>query len=317
MDFDERGAGDVRVSHGEDDVFITKLTSDGEYLWTHTFGGIWPDSARAVAIDASGVIWVAGYFSGEVDFDEFGGGDIRTSQGAWDTFITRLAPDGTYLGTTTFGGPDGVVAGAGIALDADRVVVVGNFGGTVDFDPADGLDVHTSYGDREAFVFHMTTQGQYLKTDTMGGTLFDRANDVAISNDGDIAVVGDYDSADMDFDPGFGEDLYSSNGQADFFVTQFYCGDCTEVNRHDLRIRDTTLISTVYTSMRQGRVKVRCEGPDGSLTQTRRTDGDGVVKFAFENLVPGEYTCEILRVQDRRGNVACEGPFSERHAIVE
>ena len=49
VDFDPGPAIDLHSSNGQSDVFVTKLTSDGEYVWTRTVGGDQGDLGYGVA----------------------------------------------------------------------------------------------------------------------------------------------------------------------------------------------------------------------------------------------------------------------------
>ena len=138
---------------------------------------------RGGVTDADGAVFVTGYFSETVDFDPRGGGDIRRAVGFSDAFLTKLGPDGSYLWTRTFGGQAGSAGGA-IALDrTGRLVLSGGYSGTVDFDPSEGVDEHTSNGREDAFLARLTTDGDYRFTDTFGGSEIDAALDVTFDPD--------------------------------------------------------------------------------------------------------------------------------------
>ena len=49
VDLDQTGSGDVHMSNGERDVFVTMLQADGAYGWTRTFGGVDADFGTEMA----------------------------------------------------------------------------------------------------------------------------------------------------------------------------------------------------------------------------------------------------------------------------
>ena len=93
-----------------DDVFVTKLDSAGAIVFTTTFGGKGFDEGYAIAVDAAGDIWVGGSTSSD-DFPLRNA--LETSLVLSDAgFLVELAPDGTVIYSSYFGG---IVNG--IALD--------------------------------------------------------------------------------------------------------------------------------------------------------------------------------------------------------
>ena len=52
------------------DVYLVKLDSSGNYVWAKRFGNsYYATETRSVAVDSSGNVIVAGYFSDPIDFD--------------------------------------------------------------------------------------------------------------------------------------------------------------------------------------------------------------------------------------------------------
>ena len=96
---------------GGQDAFVSKLGSNGEYLWTRTIanqtapGGPF-QSVESIALDGAGGVLLTGVFESEVavDFDPTYETDWRTGRGYADIFITRLGSDGSYHWTGIMGG---------------------------------------------------------------------------------------------------------------------------------------------------------------------------------------------------------------------
>jgi Dockerin type I domain len=231
VDFDPTEGEDMRTANGGGGAFVTKLTSDGSYLWTWVAGGGTPgtvDVGRAVAAGADGSIVVAGSFYGTVDFDVDGLGDVRTSNGSIDVFVTKLQADGTYAWTWTAGG-DGVDLASGVAIDyRGDVLVTGRFGSAfTDFDSAGEGDVRTGDGLADVFITRLNADGGYGWTRTTGGEGADEGHDGVFVDDG-VIVVGAFGGTQaspgyaMDFDPSGEVDWHTSNGWQDVFITKFH-----------------------------------------------------------------------------------------------
>ena len=71
---------------------MTRLGSDGSYLWTKTVGGTaFDDAGHAVAASPSGHVFYTGRFeSADLDFDPDAGADQHSSNGSLDIFVTKL-----------------------------------------------------------------------------------------------------------------------------------------------------------------------------------------------------------------------------------
>ncbi len=113
------GAGPMITA--DSDVFVVKLDADGSPQWQLQLGGTGRQLARAVAVDPSDHIVVAGYFQGTLSV----GGDELVSQGAFDTFVLRVSPEGIPLAWRSFGSPSEEFIEA-VAVSADgRVALTG------------------------------------------------------------------------------------------------------------------------------------------------------------------------------------------------
>ncbi|KPK78251.1 MAG: hypothetical protein AMJ79_00125 [Phycisphaerae bacterium SM23_30] len=225
IDFNPTGEGGERTSNGSIDIFVTKLDSNGNYSWSHTFGGDDVDRGYAVAVDAANSVYITGRFGLTVDFDPDPIKEKKeTSNGGYDVFITKINAFGIYSWTETFGGA-GWDESRGLALfqvDDDNcyVYVTGEFSETVDFNPTDDMDSHTSNGFRDIFVTKITGGSHYEWTVTLGGSHSDYGRDLVADAQGNVIVTGDYEGF-VDFDPAGGtEDNYTSNGLSDIFITQ-------------------------------------------------------------------------------------------------
>lgn len=118
---DEVGFG--AVTHkglGLNDVFVAKLDSHGNHLWSKVSGGPQVDRAYAVAIDARGNSYVTGHFQGASA--EFDGHAVR-GRGDYDAFVVSYDRDGRFRWVRAAGGR-GYDYGHGVAVDSRGDVIV-------------------------------------------------------------------------------------------------------------------------------------------------------------------------------------------------
>ena len=156
MDFDP-GAGVFNLkdtlsyistyNNGNQEVFISKLDSNGNFGWAKqmngnsTVGG--ESNANGIAVDKVGAVYTTGEFHGTVDFDPNGSVFNMTSShnnGA-GAFISKLDNGGNFVWAKAFVNLIGNdVAGGAITVDKRmNVYTLGEFQGTVDFDPNVGV----------------------------------------------------------------------------------------------------------------------------------------------------------------------------------
>jgi hypothetical protein len=189
------------------------------WSWSVSNGGLHNDLSYDIATDISGNIYTTGYFRQTVDFDPGVGVDNHTSLDYWDAFIQKLDKDGNYIWAKTFGASNSSESvGYSITTDSNgNVYVAGNFDGTVDFDPGNGITNITSSGNNDIFILKVDSNGTFIWAKAIGGASHDGVKDILVDISGNIYVTGFY-SDTVDFDPNSGVTHLSSSGGADIFV---------------------------------------------------------------------------------------------------
>ena len=109
---------------------------------------------------------------------------------------------------------------AGVSLTVDHLnntYVLGNYSGTVDFNPgAENLNL-SSKGSTDVFIQKFDDEGKLLWARSIGGSGAENASGICADSKGDIYVIGDFEDT-VDFDPGPAEYDLISNGNTDVFV---------------------------------------------------------------------------------------------------
>ena len=91
-DLDPNAGVDTRTSMGGEDMFLTMLKSDGSTGWIKTFGGTGDDNGYSIAPDASGNLYIGGFFNATVDFDPGAGTTNYVSAAAiGSAFLMKMA----------------------------------------------------------------------------------------------------------------------------------------------------------------------------------------------------------------------------------
>lgn len=217
VDFDP-GAGTANLtSAGSDDVFVSKLDSNGNFVWARRFGSTGTDMGHGIGVDASNNVYTAGYFAGTVDFDPGTGTFNLTSAGGYDVFVSKLDSNGDFVWAKRLGGSSDDYT-YGIAVDSSgNVHTTGYFSGTADFDPGAGSQDLTSAGGNDVFVSKLDSNGDFVWAKQLGGTSNEFGYGIAVDASGNVHTTGPF-SGTADFDPGAGTHNLTSAGSDDAFV---------------------------------------------------------------------------------------------------
>jgi uncharacterized protein (AIM24 family) len=196
------------TSAGNYDVFVAKYNSSGTLQWVRSAGGTSVDFGRGITLDATGNVYVTGYYAGTASF----GGISRTSAGNYDVFVAKYNSSGTILWVQSAGGA-GFDEGKGIALDAaGNVHVTGYYQGTASFG---GINI-TSAGGYDVFVAKYNSSGTILWVRSAGGTLTDESDGIALDAAGNVYMTGNYQGT-----ANFGGISSTSVGNSDVFVAKY------------------------------------------------------------------------------------------------
>lgn len=170
--------------------------------WARTWGGSGYDDGFSVADDNAGDIYVIGAFSNQVDFNPDPSiGETKTAKGSADVYLTKYTPTGTFVWVKTWGG-SGFDPGYGIVIDgSNNLYVTGGFRGTVDFDPGNGIDNHTSNGSEDAFLSKFDKDGNFKWARTWGAGGDDGAFTPAVDGLGNVYVTSFFGGNLRKFDP--------------------------------------------------------------------------------------------------------------------
>ena len=188
---------------GNEDSFIAKLDSNGNFLWAHRFGGSGAGvGSNAIAVDASGNVYTTGLLNGTANFDPQGTYDLVNPGSSQDAFISKLDTNGNFVWAEQIGQGNGVQGNA-ISVDAvGNVYSTGFFGGTTNFDPQGTFNLPAFW--TQDYVLKLDTNGGFVWAkgfDTSTGSAFGQA--IAVDSAGNVDSAGMF-SGTEDFDPGAG-----------------------------------------------------------------------------------------------------------------
>ena len=181
-------------------------------FWASQQGGQNVDETLSLDTDANGNTYATGYFSSAAQLS----GELQTSSGLTDVFVSKTDPSGALLWSAKAGGSFSD-RGLSVASDnAGNLIVCGFFTGEISFE--NGVSLVANGNSQDAFVAKYDPSGQVLWA-RAGGSIgnADRANGVAADGSGNIYITGQF-SGEATFS---GTTIVSSGSSIDVFTAKY------------------------------------------------------------------------------------------------
>ncbi|MEW6470257.1 MAG: T9SS type A sorting domain-containing protein [Bacteroidota bacterium] len=185
----------TNLSTASADIFLVKYDASGNVLWARAAGSAADDAATSVATDASGNVYVTGWFSGaSIAFGSYT--LVNASPGSGDIFLAKYDAAGNVLWAVRTGGADWDLPQC-VAADqpGGDVYITGGFSLSCTF----ASSTVSSAGAIDAFLAKYDASGNELWIRTAGGANNDLPNGIAIDALGRIYQAGGFASASITF----------------------------------------------------------------------------------------------------------------------
>ena len=149
---------------GEGDVYLVKTDTDGDTIWTRTYGGSEDDCGYSIVQTTDGGYIIAG------STESFGAG--------WrDVYLMKTDAAGNEIWTRTYGGSD-YDGGSSVVQTTDGGYIVAGYTSSFGADEGD------------VYLFKTDASGNELWMRTYGGSNHDRGSSIAQTTDGGYIVAG-------------------------------------------------------------------------------------------------------------------------------
>ncbi|WP_129022388.1 T9SS type A sorting domain-containing protein [Edaphocola flava] len=260
VDFDP-GPGQAKLGAKgttvNDDIFVLKLDSAGNYAWAKSFGSKKLDQGSSIAVDPMNNVYFTAAFNDTIDFDPGPGTTELMAASATDqsVAIVKLDNNGNLIWAKNVSGYGACTLDKNFSfsIKSDHLgntYTTGYFCGSADFSPGTPGASITSSGSTDIFMMKLKPTGDFVWVRQMGGLDIDVARSSVLDNSGNVYTTGWF-RGTSDFDPAVAGSslLTSTNNSFDIVVMKFSCGDSTSST-----ITDTTdclgytLNGTTYTS---------------------------------------------------------------------
>lgn len=214
------GTGPELTSAGSTDVFVAKLDSAGNHIWSERFGSSRKDIAYDLVVDpVDGSVVVTGFFQDAINF---GGQEIisrdehpvdaTNPQGkdSYDLFLAKLDANGEHVFSAGYGDETDQRnfdtfdnnTWTALDIDADRNIYLGGpLVGVINFGSS---PIVSPMGRMDAFVAKFSPTGSHLYSARYGDNGTQIGLDIAAANSGHVLLVGRFYSSTVVFDPATG-----------------------------------------------------------------------------------------------------------------
>jgi len=206
--------------NGTSDVFLFKLTPDGQAIWGRSAGGERLDRPWGVTWDPVGRVYLVGEFcSNSITFDtvilENNYQSPYIDDSSFDVFTVCYSDEGTILWARKAGGlwhdkATGIVHDGG-----GNVYILGTFlSSEITFDT---LSLSNS-GNIDLFLARYDADGHIQWARSAVGTGQDNAWSLAVDSEGMVYIAGSYRSPSLDF---YGHILVNTSDDFDLYLAQY------------------------------------------------------------------------------------------------
>jgi hypothetical protein len=218
--FFPRPDGTVGFALGDHDA-SRPLVIDPAVVFTANHGGSAEDEAWAVAADPLGNLYFAGW-AVSTNLPVTNGTYQMTSGGAYDAFVVKRAPRGSFLLYATYLGGTGADLAYALAVDDAGSAFVAGGTQSADFPVQSALQPVRGTVAETGFVAKLTPTGAALSFSTyLGGSVSEAVRAIRLGPLGEVYVAGTTSSADFPH-PGAAQPALS--GSTDAFVAKMAPG---------------------------------------------------------------------------------------------
>jgi gliding motility-associated-like protein len=211
MDFDPGPATYPVTPAFANDVFILKLSNNGNFIWVKEIMGDKIKTPRDIAIDKTGDFYLVGGFAGTADFDPGPAifnltakpptGPIFFPLPPPDIFIAKFNSNGNFVWAKAAGGNGGDGAFRISISSNGYLILTGTFSDIADLDPGPGTYNITSNGMEDGFIMKLNMDGDLIWAKAIGGPRTDVIYSPKTDGNDNVYVTGFYQNS-ADLDPG-------------------------------------------------------------------------------------------------------------------
>jgi hypothetical protein len=227
------------AQYGGQDVFLAKYGPSGDVQWGAYMGSPGVDFGAGVATDATGNVYVTGYYTGLMNLYNSSNTYVSNlaQYGGQDVFLVKYDTNGQVRWGARTGSP-GTDAGTALATDVSgNVYVTGYYAGLMNIYNSSNVYVSnlSQYGGQDVFLIKYGPSGEFRWGARTGSPGTDAGNGVAVDVTGNVYVSGYYAGL---------MNLYSSSN--------VYISNLAQIGGQDVFVAQYDLNGNVFSVARAG-----------------------------------------------------------------
>lgn len=235
--------GDIESNHGGDDIWLVKITNDGEIEWEKTYGGKSEDYLQTIISKNNGYL-----IGGSTNSND---GDIQSeNKGQWDFWVINIDDSGNIIWEKCYGGAN-VEYLRQIHQTTDNCFLLTGYTRS-----NDGDIKSTNHGLADFWVVKVDKDGILIWEKTYGGENNDNLNSSIITVDNGLILGGRSESVT-------GDVKSHNHGEGDFWIVRIdsigniiwenqYGGSLDEMLNYITNAHDGGYILTGWTESNDG-----------------------------------------------------------------
>ena len=204
VDFDPGQNVNNLIGTSQWNIYFAKYDADGNYMWVKGLecgGGF--NATMGISAHTDGSVYITGCFNESVDFDPSPNNYYLSAGSATCAFVAKYDYMGELTWAFKIGNGSQKVRAAHREVDnLGNIYVIGQFSGTIDFDPNEGETYLTSTSYYETFISKYNQNGElvWAKNIEAKTNLDGNFSNMNIDAQNNIYVSGFF-NFDSDFDP--------------------------------------------------------------------------------------------------------------------
>ena len=199
-DFDPGPATYTINPAGDQNIFLWRLDSAGNFVWAEGVGSGYTENCQSITVDLAGCIYITGHYEFTTDFDP-GPAVYNLSSviGSYDAFILKLTASGNFIWAKSVGGSNWEFGHSNTVDASGNIYTTGRlFSSTADFDPGPATFNLTAQLS-DIYVLKLDSSGNFKWAVKAGGNHYEHSASIALNASGYVYVTGIYKSYLMYF----------------------------------------------------------------------------------------------------------------------
>ncbi len=151
--------------------YLLKLSPEGDFVWVKTWVVPGVMYVFGVAIDNEDNVYIVGEQPNYISIDPDSEDELFVSREMYHTYLINMDTDGVFQWARTWSSADWLAAERIYVDDEGTLYIIGDFSGTVDFDPGPEAAMVSTAADFAAFLIQMDSDGMFHNVYTWQGRL--------------------------------------------------------------------------------------------------------------------------------------------------